>query len=422
MARRSLGVAAAIFAMLVVSPCSPVQAQLVQGKHWVGTWAAAPQMAPIETGQRATADVGFSNQTVRMIVRVSVGGEEFRVRFSNAFGQQAVTLADVHIALAGSGAATIAGTDHALTLSGQTSFAIPPGAMVLSDPVRLNVPALTSVAISVFLPAETGAATWHELARQTTYVAGPGDLSGNADLPSAKTVRSWYWLSGIDVLANKNTSAVVMLGDSITDGADATVDANHRWPDVAANEISKPDHRNAIAVLNEGISGNRLLHDGDGASALARFNRDVLAQNGVRYLVVLEGINDIGWPHMSAKYAGEAVTAEQMIAALDQIAERAHEHGIFVFGGTLTPFGGAFYQTADGETEREAVNQWIRTGGAFDAVIDFDKITRDPGNPVRFLPAYDSGDHLHPNDAGYEAMGHAVAQALAAAAHQTKGR
>jgi lysophospholipase L1-like esterase len=400
---------------MLLSSLAVAQGRLVRGEHWVGTWAAAPQMPSVE-GHLAAADAGFDNQTVRMIVRVSVGGEELRVRFSNAFGQQAVTLADAHIALAGSGAAIVAGTDHALTFSGQTSFAIPPGAMALTDPVQLKVPALASLAISVFLPAATGAATWHQLARQTTYIAGPGDLSAAGDLPGAKTVPSWYWLSGIDVLAKDNTSAVVVLGDSITDGADATLDANLRWPDVVANEVSKTGDASsdAIAVLNEGISGNRLLYDGDGESALARLDRDVLAQEGVRYLVVLEGINDIGWPHMSAKYASEAVSVAEMIAALQQIAARAHERGIFVFGGTLTPFGGAFYQTPDGE----AVNQWIRTSSAFDAVIDFDKITRDPANPDRFLPTYDSGDHLHPNDAGYQAMGGAVAQALAAAADQ----
>lgn len=390
------------------------QTELSAGAHWVGTWAAAMEM-PIEGGQRAAADAGFGNQTVRMIARVSVGGEELRVRFSNAFGQGAVTLADAHIALAGSGAAIVVGTDRALTFSGKKVFAIPPGAMALSDAVKLSVPPLGKVAVSVFLPVSTGAATWHELARQTTYVAGPGDRSADGDLPGAKTVPSWYWVSGIDIVASKNTSAIVTLGDSITDGADATLDADRRWPDRMADEVSHPADGPAIAVLNEGISGNRLLHDGDGASALARFDRDVLAQDGVRYLVVLEGINDIGWPHMNAQYARQAVSAAEMIAALDQIAERSHERGILVFACTLTPFGGAFYQTADGEAECQAVNQWIRTGGAFDAVIDFDKVTRDPAHPERFLPAYDSGDHLHPNDAGYEAMGRAATEALDAA-------
>ncbi|MGB6483423.1 MAG: SGNH/GDSL hydrolase family protein [Candidatus Acidiferrales bacterium] len=383
------------------------------GEHWVGTWAASPQMPPAEGDRRDSSDAGFSNQTVRMIVRASIGGEELRVRFSNAFGSAAVTLGDAHIALAGKGSAILPGTDRTLTFSGQPSFTIPPGAMALSDPVHLNVSALARVAISVFLPVTTGPATWHELGNQTTYISGPGDLCASADMQGAKTEKSWYLLSGIDVLASERTEAIVTLGDSITDGAYATLDANHRWPDFLAEQVSKRGGATgaALAVLNEGISGNRILHDVDGPNALARFDRDVLAQDGVRYLIVLEGINDIGWPHMrGGKYAADAVSAEDIIAALRQIAERAHAHGIRVFGGTLTPFEGAFYETPDGEAERKAVNEWIRTSGVFDGVIDFDKATRDPSHPGRFLPAYDSGDHLHPGDAGYEAMGQAAAQ------------
>lgn len=384
----------------------------------MGTWGASPQMPPAEGDRRDSSDAGFRDQTVRMIVRVSIGGEELRVRFSNAFGVGPVTLGDVRIALAGKGAAILPGTDRALTFSGRPSFIIPPGAMAVSDPVHLELPATARVAVSVFLPTATGPATWHELSNQTTYVSEPGNFTASATMPAAETMkpmRSWYWLSGIDVLASEQTGAVVALGDSITDGAYSTLDANDRWPDVLANRISKGGERGAgaLAVLNEGISGNRILHDVDGPNALARFDRDVLAQDGVRYLIVLEGINDIGWPHMSGgKYANDAVSAEDIIAALQQIAERAHSHGIRVFGGTLTPFGGAFYQTPDGEAERQAVNHWIRTSGAFDGVIDFDKVTRDPKRPDRFLPTYDSGDHLHPSDAGYDAMGRAAARVL----------
>ncbi|MFZ0702270.1 MAG: SGNH/GDSL hydrolase family protein [Candidatus Acidiferrales bacterium] len=384
------------------------------GEHWVGTWGASPQMPPAS----ANADnPGFSNQTVRMIVRVSIGGAELRVKFSNAFGSAAVTLGDAHVALTDKGAAIVAGTDRALTFSGRASFTIPPGAMVMSDPVRLDVPALASVTVSVFLPDTKGPASWHSLGRATTYIFGPGDWCASADMPGAKTEQSWYLLSGIEVQASERTAAIVTLGDSITDGAAATLDANKRWPDILANEVSEAGGANgaSLAVLNEGISGNRLLHDVDGPNALARFDRDVLAQEGVRYLIVLEGINDIGWPHMQdGKYAGDAVSADEMIAALRQIAERAHAHGIRVFGATLTPFGGAFYQTTDGEAEREAVNDWIRTSGVFDGVIDFDRVTRDPQQPERFLPAYDSGDHLHPGDAGYKVMGEAAARAFLA--------
>lgn len=393
-----------------------VRAQRQQSKtneHWVGTWAASPQMPPESATSTNSADAGFDNQTVRMIVRVSIGGEELRVRFSNAFGNAPLHLGDAHVALAASEGAIVPDTDRALTFSGRESFTIPPGAMVLSDPIRLHVAALTSLAVSVFVPDVTVPATWHALARETTYISGPGDLCGRADLQGAKTATSWYWLSGVDVLANERAAAIVTLGDSITDGAYATMNANHRWPDVLADQLSARSNAPAapLAVLNEGISGNRLLHDVDGQNALARFDRDVLSQDGVRYLVVLEGINDIGWPHMQGgEYAADAVSAQDMIAALQQVVERAHAQGIRVYGGTLTPFEGAFYETSDGEAERETVNAWIRTSGAFDGVIDFDKITRDPNQLKRFLPAYDSGDHLHPGDAGYVAMGRAAAK------------
>lgn len=393
------------------------------GQHWVGTWAAAPQMPPENATSTNSEDAGFSNQTVRMIVRVSIGGEELRVRFSNAFGGTAVTLRDAHVALAGKAAAIVPGTDRALRFSGRASFTIPPGAMVLSDPVKLHVPPLATLAVSVFVPNVTGPATWHALARQTTYISRSGDQCAGADIPDAKTTKSWYWLSGVDVLASHRAAAIVTLGDSITDGAAATLDANKRWPDVLAEQLARRGDANSepLAVLNEGISGNRLLHDVDGQNALARFDRDVLAQDGVRYLIVLEGINDIGWPHMQGgKYAGDVVSADEMIAAIRQIVERAHAHGIRVFGGTLTPFEGAFYETPDGEAQREAVNEWIRTSDAFDGVIDFDKATRDPSQPGRFLPTDDSGDHLHPADAGYDAMGHAAAKIFVAGKSSAK--
>ena len=416
-AAQNLSRAATVLLVFTFLPNLATAQRQTPAEHWVGTWAASPQMPPAEAEGQDSSDAGFSNQTVRMIARVSIGGEELRVRFSNAFGSAAVTLGDAHVALAGKNAAILPGTDRKLTFSGRPSFRIPPGATVLSDPVHLSMPALARIAVSVFLPAATGPATWHQLGNQTTYISGPGDFTANADMPVASTAESWYWLSGVEVLASKRTAAVVTLGDSITDGAHSTRDANHRWPDILAEQLAK--HGGApLAVLNEGISGNRLLHDVAGPNALARFDRDVLAQDGVRYLIVLEGINDIGWPRIrGGKYAGEVVSAGDIIAALRQIAERAHAHGIRVFGGTLTPFEGAFYETPDGEAQREAMNHWIRTSGAFDAVIDFDKVTRDPAHPKRFLPADDSGDHLHPNDAGYDAMGRAAARLFLPAPH-----
>lgn len=380
-------------------------------QHWVGTWAASPQMPPDDASNAKSPDAGFNNQTVRMIVRASLGGKELRVRFSNAFGKFALTIGAAHVALAGNVAAILPSTDRVLTFSGRSSFIIPPRAEILSDPVPLEVPALASLAVSVFLPAATGPASWHALGNQTTYISGPGDFTASSNMPVARTTESWYGLSGVEVLAGENAAAIVTLGDSITDGAQTTLDANHRWPDILADQLAARPGGASLAVLNEGISGNRLLHDVAGPSALARFDRDVLSQDGVRYLIVLEGINDIGWPRIpGGKYSGDLVSAEDLIAALRQIADRAHAHGILAYGATLTPFGGAFYETPDGEAEREAVNEWIRTSGAFDGVIDFDKLTRDPAHPQQFLPAYDSGDHLHPGDAGYEAMGRAAAQ------------
>lgn len=398
---------------LVSGTVKAQQQRSTGGQHWVGTWAAAQQMPSEDAASANSADAGFDNQTVRMILRVSIGGEELRVRFSNVFGSAAMKIGDAHVALAGSGAAIVPGTDRSLTFSGHESFTIPPGAIVLSDPVRLHVAPLANLTVSVFLPEATAPASWHALGRETTYISEPGDMCASVDLGNAKTTTSWYWLSGVDVLANERAAAIVTLGDSITDGAYATLNENRRWPDVLAEQLAaRSDAAVApLAVLNEGISGNRLLHDVDGQNALARFDRDVLSQDGVRYLIVLEGINDIGWPHMQGgKYAGDAVSAEEMIAALRQIAERAHAHGIRVFGGTLTPFVGAFYETPDGEAERQTVNQWIRSTGAFDGVIDFDKATSDPKQPEHFLPVYDSGDHLHPGDAGYDAMGRAAAK------------
>ncbi|HXT86620.1 MAG TPA: SGNH/GDSL hydrolase family protein [Verrucomicrobiae bacterium] len=417
---REYALTAALLLALFVMPRTARAQTHAAAEHWVGTWAASPQMPTGENGLNP-ADAGFENQTVRMIARVSIGGKEVRVRLSNEYGSTPVTIGDAHIARAGKGAEIMAGTDRQLTFSGEKMFVIPPGAEVMSDPVNLGIKPLTSVVVSVFVPNATGPATWHSLARQTTYISGAGDFTANSNMAASKTTHSWYWLSGIEVLASARTAAVVTLGDSITDGAASTLDANHRWPDVLAETLAK--NGAALGVLNEGISGNRLLHDVAGMNALARFDADVLSQDGVKYLMVLEGINDIGWPRMTGgKYAGDKVSTEEIIAALQQIADRAHAHGILVYGGTLTPFEGAFYETPDGEAEREDVNKWIREGGAFDGVIDFDEVTRDPKQPKRLVPADDSGDHLHPGDAGYDAMGRAAAKVLLHEAQSGKAR
>jgi lysophospholipase L1-like esterase len=278
----------------------------------------------------------------------------------------------------------------------------------------MDLPALSDVAISLFLPKPAAGAGIHYSAQQTSYV-GSGDLTGAQAIAEPVKITSWVFLTGLDVSAPASAATVVALGDSITDGARSTVDANHRWPDILASRLAAQKSETSFGVLDEGIGGNRLLHDPAdnirfGVNALARFDRDVLAQPGVRYVIVLEGINDIGHPGQSAPL-DQTVTAEDIITAYKQLIDRAHEAGIKVIGATLTPFGGTTipnYFTPEKEVKRKAVNQWIRTGHAFDGVIDFEKAVRDPQNPDQMLSKYDGGDKLHPGDAGYQAMGEAI--------------
>jgi len=379
--------------------------------HWVGTWTASPQ--PPEPPFVAPLPAQFENQTVRQIVHTSIGGKVVRVRLSNEFGRTPLVVSATHIALQlpGGGASIVPGSDRALTFGGRASVTIPAGAPVVSDPIAMDVPALTNLAVSIHLPNLTPAATHHSLGRQTTYVSSQGDFTGAGNLPVALTTQSWFFLTGVSVATrHDDAAAIVALGDSITDGFNSTVDANRRWPNLLAQRLQAHPRLRHLAVLDHGISGNRTLHDFIGPNALARFDRDVLAAPGVRFVVLLEGINNIGFPG-ALGLTQEVVSAEDIIVSYRQLIARAHERGLKIYGGTLTPFEGtAFpgYFTPEGEAKRQAVNHWIRTSGAFDAVIDFDRAIRDPAQPSRMLPAYDSGDHLHPNDAGYQAMANAV--------------
>ncbi len=379
--------------------------------HWVGTWAAAPAPQP---------DVRFHDQTLREIVHVSIGGDTVRVRLSNAFGPEPVDIGAAHLALRESGASVVAASDKTLTFSGRTRVQIPAGAVVLSDPVKLTVPAAADLAISLYLPGDVLGAGFHASSQQTSWLAA-GNVTNAATLNNPKPITSWAFLTGVDVLAPASTSSIVAFGDSITDGARSTVDANHRWPDTLAARLRKAGSK--LAVVDMGIGGNRILHEGAaskrpqfGINALARFDSDVLAQPGVKYLVILEGINDIGHAGSSAP-ASETVTAEDIIAGLTQMIERAHEKGIRVILATITPFEGEAnikrgYWTAEKAKVRDAVNVWIRSGKGFDGFIDFDKAVRDPAAPNKVKAAFDSGDALHPSDAGYQAMGEAIDLAL----------
>jgi lysophospholipase L1-like esterase len=363
--------------------------------HWVGTWNASPQAAwhPIE----------LNGQTIRQIVQVSIGGKRIRVRLSNAYGGDSLHIGAARVGLRSTGASIVAGSNRILTFNGSEATTIPPGAVAISDPVNLLVPDRGELAVSIYCPGKELAATEHSLGLQTSYISPSGNFTGADSMPTATTAQSYLFLSGIEVDSPKGSRAIVTLGDSITDGLHSTPDANRRWPDRLAERLRSQKGGGKVAVLNAGISGNRLLHDTVGTNATARLDRDVLVQSGARYLIVLAGVNDIG-------FTG-AISADELIAGHLQIIDRAHAMGLKVYGGTLTPFQAflpGLYYTPEGEAKRQTVNQWIRTSKAYDAVIDFDKAIRDPGNPARIRPAFDSGDNLHPNDAGYQAMADAI--------------
>jgi lysophospholipase L1-like esterase len=373
--------------------------------HWVGTWASAAQLG--DSGNAPPAP-GFVDSTLRQIVHVSIGGKRLRVRFSNAFGSTALTIPLVHVALAAGGSAIKPESDKAVTFHGQSSVTIPPRALMVSDPVEFDLAALSDLAVTIHLNGVPNEITTHPGARATSYVQA-GDLVSAADLPAAAQTDHWYFLSGVDVLAASSGAAVVILGDSITDGRNSTTNKNGRWTDDLARRLQNNKSTAGVGVLNEGIGGNCLLHDCLGQNALARFDRDVLAQTGVRWVIVLEGINDIGTRINARAHNEQPATAQELIGAFEQIILRAHAHNIRVYGATILPYEGAsFYFSPDGEADRQAINQWIRTSGKFDAVIDFDAATRDPQDLAHLSAAADSGDHLHPADKGYQIMGDAI--------------
>lgn len=385
------------------------------GRDWVATWGASPQ-SEVEPGfGPPPTPVQFNNQTIRMIARISKGGDRIRVRLDNSFGTDSVVIGAAHVAVHASGAGIVPGSDHQLTFGGNASITIPPGAPIVSDPVDFNIPNLAELTVSIYLPQPTAGLSGHTLGVQTTYVAAPGsgDQTGAVAVPTPTTTLIRYFLAGIDVLADDEVDAVVTFGDSITDGFSSTVDANRRWPDRLAERLLDRRHKQNRTVVNEGISGNRLLHNVIGPDALSRFDRDVISQSRVEFVTVLLGINDVGFPAISVPnspppFANQSVTSDQMIQAYRQLITRAHAKGIKIIGATLTPFEGAGYATAEGEAKRQAANDFIRSSGEFDAVIDFDRVTRDPTHPTRLAPQYDSGDHLHPNDLGYKAMADSI--------------
>jgi lysophospholipase L1-like esterase len=376
-----------------------------EDEHWVGTWSTAlHQPSP---GPPGLTNPGFTNQTLRQIVRASVGGDRVRIRLST-FGAGVVVIGAAHVAIRAEGAAIVPESDRPLTFGGQASITIPAGAVVISDPVALQVPASGDLAVSIYVPGSTGPATWHFVALQTSYVSPNGDFTGSVAMPVASTTQAWFWLAGVEVATSGQTGGIVTLGDSVSDGTRSTPDTNNRWPDHLARRLLSQPGNHKMGVLNQSITGNRLLHDGIASNALARFDRDVLAQSGVSHVMVLLGNNDIWVGELL--FPAEAVTADQIIQGHRQLIQRARAQGLRIYGCTLTPLQGFVpeFVLPVIEAKRQAVNAWIRTSGEYDAVIDFDEVTRDPALPARLLPIYDSGDHLHPNDAGYEAMGNAI--------------
>lgn len=397
-------VAAGTMILGTTSACAARAPQEPATAQWIGTWASAPMAAPNKDNA-----CPFCDTTLREIVHISAGGDKIRIRFTNEFGSESLKIANVHVALSAEGGAITPGTDHVVTFNGASSVQIPQGAALYSDPVALHAPALSNLAITFYVPQQPmRTATYHALASETNYIAA-GDATMQATLASAKTTKSWYFVDGVDVPAVKGSFSIVTLGDSITDGARSTIDANRRWPDVLAARLQKEKGFEHVGVLNVGISGNRVLNEGAGPSALSRVSRDVLAQNGVRYVILLESINDIGHMEPKHRFSNEApVTADDLKWGLKQIADQAHQHGIKIIGATLTPYMTAGYSFEQGEKMRAEVNTWIRSSGVFDGVIDFEKITGDGANPPHYNPAFDSGDHLHPSDTGYKAMGEGI--------------
>lgn len=397
------------WAGLLICTAGTLPAWAQQGgdlSYWVGTWGTAPQPA---TSQAETTAGKFNNQTLRQIVHTSLGGQRLRVRLSNAYGTAPLVIGEAHVALQTTGSSTDASTDRVLTFNGQAGITVPAGATAVSDPVNLSFNSGQNLAVSIYLPVFTTATTQHLRARQTTYVSTPGNFAGAAEqagvfsslctegLNPKTCTSSWYLLTNVDVQTASPLPAVVALGDSITNGAYSSGNLNRRWTDVLARRLRADGP--SLGVLNQGIGGNTLVAWGQGGSMVKRFERDAANQPGAKFTIVLGGINDIK----------KNFTADKLIGGYQALISQARKSGLKIYGATLTPYGrGTDFQ----ETQRKNVNAWIRNSGAFDAVIDFDAALRDPAAPRRMLPLYDSGDSLHPSDAGYEAMGQAVNLAL----------
>lgn len=408
-------IAVALSAVLAVALQAPSSvAQGAGADDWIATWTASPQpvweadfLAPVKVPRN------LWGQTVRQMATVSIGGKQIRVVLSNEYGNRPLKIGAAQVALADKGSAIVAGSGKPLTFGGSPSIVIPPGAPAMSDPVDLPVPALGTVVVSFFVPDVTPVTTFHWDARQTMYIVA-GNKVAETDFKPDSTIVARILLSEILVNRPANARAIVTFGDSITDGDSSTVDANHRWPDILARRLVDAGGP-PVAILNQGISGARILTDRMGVNALARFDRDVLRHRHADTVILMMGINDIGWPDSILDPIAPAPSADDVIAGYKQLIARAHLHKMRIIGATLTPFEDTFkgsplegYYNADKEKKRQAINKWIRESGAFDGVVDFDAVVRNPSRPSYIQAIYDAGDHLHPNDAGYKAMAESI--------------
>jgi lysophospholipase L1-like esterase len=392
-------------------------------QHWVSTWATAQELAPTVPDQPILAPgvkrpnfngnrrrnppnipTDVTDQTIRMIVHTSIGGKWLRIELSNAFQKGAVTIGGAHIAVRSNGSSIEPGTDREITFAGTKTITLQPGVLIVSDPVNLDFKPLSDLAVSLYVKQSAGIPTAHTLGLHTSYIS-KGDVTAQNSVPPGSTTTSYLWLRSVDVDAPKDDFAVVCLGDSITDGQATTLDANQAWPTLLAERLHG-EGNSRVAVLNEGISGNQVLRDGAGVSALARFDRDVASIPGVKWVIVLEGINDINIHGQVTDV--DALTPQDLIVGYRQIIQRAHMLGLKVMGATLTSDEGIWLYGPVGEQTRTAVNTWIRTGGEFDAIVDFDTATRDRSHVARLHAAFNSGDNIHPNDAGNRAMAGAI--------------
>lgn len=417
-------VTAAVVATLL-SATAGRAAETRSAERWVSSWGTALELAPMpvvklppppESVLKAMAKTpppiipypdNLADQTVRMVVRTSLGGKAVRLQLSNAQGRPPLVIGATHVALRGAGSGIVPGSDRSVTFGGKTSVTIPPGAMLVSDPAPLAVDAGQELAVSLYVPGKTEGLTVHPVGLNPTYIVG-GDATAALTLNAPNTVRSYFWLAGVEVLADNPKGVIVAFGDSITDGFATTPGAHRTWPEVLDRRLRADPRTQGWGVINVGISGNRVLRDGAGSSALARFDRDVLSRPGVRWVALLEGVNDINMTVIPGSPPAEHTTAEQIIDGYNQFIDKAHLHGVKVMGMTITPFEGLWLYTPQAEAMRQAVNRWIRTSGRFDAVTDFDAAVRDPAQPGRLRSAFDPGDHIHPNDAGTEAMGASI--------------